>query len=60
MCLADIYKGREAFSEARIITFNTNILQLSDALTPLTGVCCTCCVGKESHVKVQDCYLPSF
>ena len=43
-----------------LATFNTNILQLSDTPTPLTGVCCTRYVGKEPHVKVQDSYLPSF
>ena len=29
------------FQEVRLITFNTNLVRLSDTLTPLTRVCCS-------------------
>src|SRR5215212_9905290 len=35
------------FSEVHLITFNTNLVHLSDTPTPLTGVCCRRYVGPD-------------
>src|SRR5215210_9325798 len=35
------------FSEAHLITFNTNLAHLSDTPAPLTGVCCSRYVGPD-------------
>jgi hypothetical protein len=38
-------------SNAQVTTKTTH---LSDAPAPFGGVCCTCCVGEEPHVKAQE------
>jgi hypothetical protein len=59
MCCGQIFTGgvEWAFSEVRLITFNTNLVHLSDTPTPLTGVCCTRYVARGSHVKEQNASL---
>jgi hypothetical protein len=43
-----------------LITFNTKITRLRDALPCPTGVCCVRYVAGRRHVRAQDCYLPPF